>query len=478
MTPASTSKVVAFPARPERRLREELAFLPAALEIVETPPSPFGRLIGLTVIVAFCLALGWATFGEVDIVASAPGRIIPNGRTKLIQPFETGVVRAIRVHDGQRVQTGEVLIELDPTINQAELGHLRGDLIAAQLDVARLHAALAEGDDPAADFAPPAGASPAQVATQGRFLIDQVREQHAKLAALDRQRVQKEAERATIAKTIEKLQATLPLLQQRADIRKTLYDHETGSKWNYLEILQALTDGQKEIEVQRSKYQESDAALAAIVQTRAQIAAEYRRTWSAELVEAERKASGLTDDVVKATQRTRLQALAAPVAGTVQQLAVHTVGGVVTPAQSLMVIVPADSRLEIEAMVPNRDIGFVRAGQPAEIKVDTFNFTKYGLLHGEVLGVSQDAITRDKPQDRSRDRSLGAASDTSEPLGQEMTYAARISLDRTQMQVEDRLVALTPGMAVTVEIRTGTRRIISYLLSPLMRFTQESLHER
>jgi hemolysin D len=478
MTSASSSKIVAFPVRSERRGRDELAFLPAALEIVETPPSPFGRLIGLTVIAAFCLALGWATFGEVDIVASATGKIVPDGGTKLIQPFETGVVRAIRVHDGQRVQAGEVLIELDPTMNQAELGHLRGDLIAAQLDVARLRAALAEGDDPAADFAPPAEASAAQVATQGRFLVDQVREQRAKLAALDRQRVQKEAERATIMKTIEKLQATLPLLQQRVDIRKTLYDHETGSKWNYLEILQSLTDGEKELEVQKSKYQESDAALAAIIETRAQSAAEYRRTWSAELVEAERKANGLADDVVKATQRTRLQALTAPVAGTVQQLAVHTVGGVVTPAQSLLVIVPAASRLEIEAMVPNRDIGFVHAGQPAEIKVDTFNFTKYGLLHGEVLGVSQDAITRDKPQDKSRDKSLGAASDSSEPQGQEMTYAARISLDRTQMQLEDRLVDLAPGMAVTVEIKTGTRRIISYLLSPLMRFKHESLRER
>ena len=477
-TCAKHGKIVAFPARSGRRQREELAFLPAALEIVETPPSPFGRLIGLTIIVAFCLALGWATFGEVDIVASATGRIIPHGRTKVIQPFETGVVRAIRVHDGQSVQAGEVLIELDPTMNQAELGHLRGDLIAAQLDVARLRAALAQGDDPAADFAPPAEASAAQVATQRRFLIDQVREQRAKLAALDRQRVQKEAERGTIARTIDKLQATLPLLQQRVDIRKTLYDHETGSRWNYLEILQSLTDGEKELEVQKSKQQEAEAALAAIIETRAQIAAEYRRTWSAELVEAERKANGLADDVVKAAQRTKLQALTAPVAGTVQQLAVHTVGGVVTPAQSLLVIVPADSRLEIEAMVPNRDIGFVHAGQPAEIKVDTFNVTKYGLLHGKVLGVSQDAITRDKPQDRSRDRSLGAASDTSEPQGQEMTYAARISLDRTRMQVEDRLVDLAPGMAVTVEIRTGTRRIISYLLSPLMRLEQESLRER
>jgi hemolysin D len=478
MKSASSSEIVAFPAIPERRRREELAFLPAALEIVETPPSPFGRLIGLAIIAAFCLALGWATFGKLDIVASATGRIIPNGRTKVVQPFETGVVRAIRVHDGQRVQAGEVLIELDPTINQAELGHLRGDLIAARLDVARLRAALAEGDDPAADFDPPSEASAALVATQRRFLTDQVREQRAKLAALDRQRAQKEAERGTISRTIDKLEATLPLLRQRVDIRKTLFDHETGSRWNYLEILQAHVEGEKELEVQKSKAVEADAALAAIVETRAQTVAEYRRTWSAELVEAERKATGLADDVVKATERTRLQALTAPVAGTVQQLAVHTVGGVVTPAQSLLVIVPADSRLEIEAMVANRDIGFVHAGQPAEIKVDTFNFTKYGLLHGEVLGVSQDAIARDKPPERSREKPLGAASDSSEPQGQEMTYAARISLDRTQMQVEDRLVDLTPGMAVTVEIKTGTRRIIDYLLSPLMRFTQESLHER
>jgi hemolysin D len=474
----SANKVVAFPARHERRHGDELAFLPAALEIVETPPSPVGRLIGLTIIVAFCLALGWATFGEIDIVASATGRIIPNGRTKLIQPFETGVVRAIHVHDGQIVQAGDVLIELDPTMNQAELAHLRSDLIAAQLDVARLRAALAEGDDPAAGFAPPAEASAAQVATQRAFLIDQVGEQRAKLAALDRQRIQKEAERGTIAKAIDKLEATLPLLKQRVDIRQTLYEHETGSKWNYLEILQAFVDGQKELEVQRSKYQEAEAALAAVIETRAQTAAEYRRTWSAELVEAERKATGLADDVVKATQRTKLQALTAPVAGTVQQLAVHTVGGVVTPAQSLLVIVPADSRLEIEAMVPNRDIGFVHAGQAAEIKVDTFNFTKYGLLHGEVLNVSQDAITRDKPQDKSRDKSLGASNDTSEPQGQEMAYAARISLDRTQMQVEDRLVDLAPGMAVTVEIKTGTRRVISYLVSPLLRFKQEMFRER
>ena len=161
-----------------------------------------------------------------------------------------------------------------------------------------------------------------------------------------------------------------------------------------------------------------------------------------------------------------------------QQLAVHTVGGVVTPAQSLLVVVPSDSRLEIEAMVSNRDIGFVHAGQEAEIKIDTFNFTRYGLLHGEVLTVSQDAVIRDRPQDRANDRQPGIPNDSSEPKGQELNYSARISLDRTQMQIDDRMVNLSPGMAVTAEIKTGSRAVLSYLLSPLLRYRQEVLRER
>jgi hemolysin D len=162
----------------------------------------------------------------------------------------------------------------------------------------------------------------------------------------------------------------------------------------------------------------------------------------------------------------------------VQQLAVHTVGGVVTPAQPLLVMVPQDSHLEIEATVSNRDIGFVHAGQEAEVKIDTFSFTRYGLLHGEVLNVSKDAITRDKPQDNANDKTLGTETASSEPKGQEMNYLARVSLERTQMQVEDKLVNLSPGMAVTVEIKTGSRRIISYLLSPILRYKQDVLRER
>jgi hemolysin D len=474
----SAKALVAHLHKPASRSEEELAFLPAALEIVETPPPPLAGAVGATLIALFCLALAWATFGHVDIVATASGKIMPSGRTKVIQPFETGVVRAIHVRDGQNVAAGEVLVELDPTMNDAERNHLRGDLVTSELDVARLTAALSDEPDPLARFHPPENASAALVSMQRQFLIHQIEENRAKLGALDRQKAQKEAELATINATVAKLEAVLPVLQERVDMRKLLYDHSTGSKANYLEILQTLVETQQDVLVQKSRSVEAAAALAAIIEGQAQTAAEYRRALSGELVEADRKAAALREDLIKAEQRTKLQLLTAPVDGAVQQLSVHTIGGVVTPAQALMVVVPADSHLEIEAMVSNRDIGFIHVDQEVEIKIDTFNFTRYGLLHGTVLSISQDAITRDKPQDKSADPLGGATNATSEPKGQELIYAARISLDRTQMQVEENLVNLSPGMAVTVEIKTGSRAVIGYLLSPLLKYKQESLRER
>jgi hemolysin D len=478
LVPAKTMQRI-VPLRQARARRSaEVAFLPAALEIVETPPSPIKRVIGATIVLLFCAALVWAWWGTIDIVASATGKIVPSGRTKVVQPFETGVVRSIRVQDGQAVKAGDVLIELDPTINAAERDHLHDDLLAEQLNIARLSAAFAGEDDPLADFTPPADAAPALISAQRQLLLNQVSEYRAKVAALARQQAQREAEQSAIAATIHKLETMIPVIQSRVDIRKTLMDRELGSKLTYFETLQQLVEQQEELAVQRSHLHEAEAAVAALRETRAQAMAEYRRTLSDDLAKAEQKANGLAQDLIKAEQRTRLQQLTAPVDGVVQQLAVHTVGGVVTPAQSLLLIVPSDSRLEIEAMVSNRDIGFVHAGQEAEIKIDTFNFTRYGLLHGEVLSVSPDAIIRDRPQDRLGDRSQGSQNDTSEPKGQELSYSARISLDRAQMQIEDRMVNLAPGMAVTVEVKTGARMILSYLLSPLLRYQQETLRER
>ena len=476
VTAARPSPQVVPLRRTQPKRREELAFLPAALEIVETPPSPIGRAIAAVTALLFCLALIWAWWGSIDIVASATGKILPGDRVKVVQPFETAVVRSIHVQDGQEVKAGDVLIELDPTASEAERDHLRNDLLAERLNVARLRAALS--DDPEADFAPPAGADVELIGTQRQLLLNQVTEQRAKIAALLRQQAQKEAEQATTIATIHKLETIIPVIQSRVDIRKTLVEKELGSKLSYFEVLQLLVEQQEELSVQTSHLRETEAAIAAVRETRGQAAAEYRHSISDDLAKAEQKANGLAQDLIKAEQRTRLQSLTAPVDGVVQQLAVHTVGGVVTPAQPVLVVVPSDSRLEIEAMVSNSDIGFVHAGQQAEIKVDTFNFTRYGLLHGEVLSVSQDAVAHDRPQDRSGERAPGAANESSEPKGQELNYSARISLDQAQMRVDDRLVNLSPGMAVTVEIKTGSRTVLSYLLSPLRRYRQEMLRER
>jgi len=474
-TKAESARVVWIRAARGRR-DAELEFLPAALEIVETPPSPRRRAIAATIMLLFAVALVWSAWGTVDIVASATGKIVPSGRTKVIQPFETGVVRAIRVDDGQVVKAGDTLIELDPTVNGAERDRARNDLLAEQLNIARLRAAL-DGDEAAADFVASPDADPKLVTAQRQLLVAQVSEHRAKLAALTRQETQKEAEQSTIGATIHKLETSLPVVQQRVDIRKALFDKELGSKLTYFEVLQSFLEQREELNVQKSHLAEAEAAAAVIRETRRQTEAEYRRTLSDDLAKSEQKASGLAQELVKAEQKTRLQLLTAPVDGVVQQLAVHTVGGVVTPAQALLVIVPNDSRLEIDALVSNRDIGFVHAGQDAEIKIDTFSFTRYGLLHGQVLSVSEDAIVRDKPQDRP-DRAAGAPTDTSEPKGQELSYSARVSLDRTRMQIDERMVNLSPGMAVTVEIRTGSRTILSYLLSPLLRYRQEALRER
>jgi hemolysin D len=382
------------------------------------------------------------------------------------------------VRDGQAVKAGEVLIELDPTIVQAEIRHLQNDFLNAELQVARLSAALSESPDHMASFLPPTDANPEMVATQRRYLTDQVMEHRAKLAALDFQRAQKEAERNTITATIQKYETLIPVAQERVDIRRKVFEREYASKFTYLETLQSLVEMQKDLDVQKSRLNEADAAVSSIGKTRDQTEAEYRRTLYSDLVEAKQKADGLSNDLAKAEQRAKLLKLTAPIDGTVQQLAIHTSGGVVTPAQNLLVVVPGDANLEIEAMVSNRDIGFIHPGQDAEIKVETFNFTRYGLVHGKVLTVSKDAVVRDKSSNSGNERTSNSDSESSAPSDQQSPYSARISLGQTMMDVDGNTVPLLPGMAVTADIKTGERTIISYLLSPLLRYSQSSLRER
>lgn len=462
--------VKADPARhtaPRPRIRD-VEFLPAALEIVETPPSPTARWTALTIAALFVIAVAWSCFGRLDIVAVAAGKVIPSGRVKLVQPFETGVVRAILVRDGQAVKQGEALLLLDPTLVEADGERAARELAQARLDIARLRALVAPG----AEFAAPEDVDARLVAVARRYAQAQADEQTAKLAMLDRQIEQRRAEIGSVTLTIARLQAELPLVSERAEIRAYLSEKKLSSRLMTLEAEQQRVGTLNEIKVQTEKRAEAEAGAAALERDRARSVAEFSRTVLAGLTEAETRAAGLEQEVIKAAQKRALQTLRAPTDGRVQQLQTHTVGGVVTPAQHLMVIVPDDAHLEIEARIENKDVGFVHVGQPVEVKVDAFNFTRYGLLRGTVTDITRDAV------DEPRVDPTAPGGDGARPASATSVYIARIALASAAIETENGATPIGPGMSVTAEIKTGRRRVIEYLLSPLSRYAQESARER
>ncbi|MGE5492426.1 MAG: HlyD family type I secretion periplasmic adaptor subunit [Actinomycetota bacterium] len=440
------------------RLAHEAQFLPAALELQETSVSPAPR-VAMALLVAFSLfSLLWAVFGEIDVVATARGRIVPNDRTKVIQPLEAATVKAIRVEEGQAVRAGQILVELDATATSADSARLRSEHAAAQLQAERakaLLAAVASGKAQRISSIP--GVASERLAQEQRLLDGEYNEYLAKLARIDAEIARRQAELRSTEEIVRKLENTVPIARQRAQDYKDLVEKNFISKHGFLDKEQARIEQEGDLATQRSRVKELSAALEDGRSQRTALTAEIRRLALDSQSQAELKAAAMAQELIKAQTRDRLMTLTAPVDGTVQQLAIHTVGGVVTPAQQLMVVVPRDNPMEVEAFIENKDIGFVNAGQEAEVKVETFPFTKYGTIHAQVLTVSHDAVNDEK---------------------RGLIFPARVHLERAAIPVENKQVNLQPGMAVTVEIKTGTRRVIEYFLSPLMQYKDESLRER
>jgi hemolysin D len=445
------------------RQRYEAQFLPAALALQETPVSPAPR-IALWLLIAFAgLAVLWATLGHIDIVATAQGKIVPNDRVKTIQPMETATVRAIYVSDGQAVKAGDVLIELDATAADADTDSIAGDLRITELLAARDTAFLTSlshlqsGKPQAPQLHAPEGVSQPQADSEQRHLEGEWQELLSKLERLEADKTSRQAELRAIQATVEKLQHTAPIARQLAEDYQQLQGKKFVSSHDYLEREQARIEQEGELATQQQKLQALKASIQEADKQKTELLAATKRSALDRLHDSEQKIASYQQASIKARQRSQLLKLMAPVDGSVQQLAVHTVGGVVTPAQPLMIIVPADQALEIEAFIENKDIGFVNPGQQAEIKIETFPYTQYGALRGQVLQVSSDAINDEK---------------------RGLIYSSKVKLPRTTMPVENKTVNLGPGMAVTVEIKTGKRRVIEYFLSPLIEHVGESLRER
>ncbi len=430
-----------------------MEFLPAVLETQQAPPSPIGRALLWTILAAFTAAGLCTMLGRIDIVATAQGKIIPSGYSKIIQPYEAAVIASIHVQDGQAVKQGDVLIDLDSTLNRADYDRVFNEYQAAKVDAARLWA-LIKGR---ATFEAPPGADGAYVVLQQQLLRNQLAEYHAKVAAAQHLVDQRLAAIEQTREDILRLEATVPMEVERAEVYKRLLEHEAVSKMDFLQAEEQRIDKVQELAGQKKKLQQDQAALAEAEKHFRAMASEFQQTKQAELSALEIKAASLAQEVTKANQKAGLQRLTSPIDGVVQQLAVHTVGGVVTPAQQLLIVVPQDHPVEVEAQVENKDVGFVQEGQPVEIKVETFQFTLYGTIPGHVLTVSDDAAPFEK-------------------IG--LVYPTRVSMDQSTIQVDGKQVNLSPGMAVTVEIKTGQRRIIEYLLSPLLKSMKESLRER
>jgi hemolysin D len=438
------------------RQRDEVEFLPAALEVLESPPSPTARYTFWTLTALLTVGLAWSFIGELDIVAVADGRTVPAGQTKVIQPLEQGVVRAIRVQNGQHVKAGERLVELDPTTAGADMRRLTAELVAARLDAARLEASAIPAEA-LQRFVPPVGTPRYLAELHTAMLASQVDEHLARLAGLDAELGRRNADRKSVEADIGRLENALPLLRSRSQARTELADKGFGSRLLALELQQQQVEMEYALKGQRHRREEAAAAVEALQRQRRQAQSEYLKGVLGQRDEAQRKAAVLEEEFLKAEQRHGLQTLTAPLDGVVQQLAIHTIGGVVTPAQVLMVIVPDNATLEVEATVQNRDIGFIQPGQDVEVKIETFLFTKYGTIPGKVLSVSRDAVADEK---------------------RGLIYPIRIALERSSMNVDGREIKLGAGMALTAEVKTDRRRLIDYLLSPIARYRQESLRER
>ncbi|WEN13776.1 HlyD family type I secretion periplasmic adaptor subunit [Rhodanobacter sp. AS-Z3] len=442
---------------PSSREIHEAEFLPAHLELMETPLHPAPRWTIRIIVTLVLLTLLIAMLGKLDIVVVANGELIPDSNVKVVQPAITGVVRAIHVHDGQQVVLGQALVDLDTRQAAADTSTAHDHRVHAALAMARVQALLsAVATDRLPSISRVAEASvldqqqAADLAAQTwQAYVDKRQGARDELSA-------RQADLASTGQEIAKLEATAPLAEQEADAYRALLAKKDVAQMDYLEREQTAQNQIHELAAQRSH---ALLLMATIRQQKADLAGVTSGFLRDERLELDKVTQDFTasgNEESKTSTRQALLTLKAPEAGTVQQLAIHTLGGVVTTAQALMEIVPKDT-LRVKATIENRDVGFVHKGQTVVVKVAAFPYTHYGYLTGTVVELANDA---------AKDNKRGSV------------FVAYVRLSSNHMRIDERWIDLTPGMAVSAEITTGRRRVISYFLGPLLQNAQESLHER
>lgn len=442
--------------------RELAAFLPAALEIQATPPHPLARWLMWSLIALLVLGVIWACVGQVNIVASAEGKIIPSSRVKQIQPLEKAVVKKILVKEGQYVAQGEALIELDNTLTSSDQTSIATEVDTLQRNLAVSDAFIAllsmpEEEQQALNFTQMTLATQNGNGLYKQLLWQQWQQYWSQQQSLQNNLEKNQAEQAATREQIIKLQQTLPIIQRRAEKINKLYKQKFATEDEYLALEQERIETTQDLATEKQRLKQLQAATKEIQQQINTFTAQTQAEQLTKITDYQRQLATMSEELIKAKDLNAKQILYAPVAGRVQELAANTIGGVVTEAQQLMLIVPDQELLEVEVFLENKDIGFVNEGMTAEIKIHTFPFTKYGIIDGDVITVSDDATLDEK---------------------RGLIYGMRLLMKKNTLWVEGKEVKLIPGMAVTAEMQTGHRRIIEFFLAPLLRYKQEGLRER
>lgn len=466
--------VMAFPGKPIRLTAEEREFLPAALEVIETPFSPTLRLTAATLCTIITGALAWASLSHIDMVAVAEGKVVPLGQVKVVQPLETAMIRAIHVDEGDHVSAGQLLVDLDPTEARADLDSLRTTRAQAELDAEVARVLLAR--DVAEPFHAPADADPVLVAQSRDQARREIEKHLATIASFEADTAQKQAALQANDAQIERARLTLPLLQEKNEVAKGLYEKGYGARPPVLDSEQQLVEKRAELRAAEVTVDQIKAEMRSLAARRDEARAGYLADATDRRSKALTKLAQLDQDITKARQRESYRRLAAPVDGSVQGLKIHTPGAVVTTADTLMTIVPDGTGIEVDCLIQNKDIGFVQEGQDVELKLEAFPFTRYGLIHGRVRKLGRDAASSPNAPPGSAAALMTQAASSGAPP--ELAYPAKVTLLQDWIAVNGRHEPIRPGMRVSAEIKTGERRVIEYLLSPVIQAVKEAGRER
>ncbi len=436
---------------------KETEFLPAILEVTETPPSPTGRLVMWSVLLLVVIALAWSFLGHINEVAVAAGKVIPSGQVKTVQVKNKGIVKEINVTEGQMVQEGDVLVVLDPTTTTADYDSLKKRAAYYKLDIQRLTAELTQQpftpeEDPdleAHDLA-------AEMALYQSRTSDYRTQRQSRMDVIDQKMARLQATQATY----EKYAQVLSIEQEKEARLIELSEQNAISQFQLLEQQSKTIEYAKNAQAELDSLNSIKAEIAEAQQNLANVDASYHKDIMTALVEAKKEYYSVTESIKKADEDSRMATIYAPISGRVYNLNIHTLGGIVTDAQPLMQIVPEDVKLEFEVYADNKDIGFIKVGQEAEVKFETFNFQKFGMYKAEVMEISADAV--DEPNNPMQDKKF------------------KLILDPTSndINVYGNPAKIEIGMNVSAEIKIKEKRIIDFFLDPFRRYTSEALRER